>query len=112
MTKDYSEELKELIDKYKERGFRYAKPIDFLLERIGDTKENVERELSNLKNLQFCKKQIRNGENRYTLYYVYSNKKGRVYAITFEDKIVIITIFPLGRKTLKKYKKSLKGKEH
>lgn len=108
MTKDYSEELKELIEKYKERGFRYAKPLNFLLERMGDTKENIEKELINLKDLQFCRKQIRNEEIRYTFYYVYSSKRGRVYAISFEDKIVIITAFPLGRKTLKKYKKRFK----
>jgi len=105
MTKDYSEELKELIDKYKNKGFRYAKPIALLLERINDTKENVEKELINLNNLKFCNKQERKGETRYTLYYLYSHRKGRVYAITFEDKIVIVTIFPIGKKTLKKYKK-------
>ena len=105
MPKNYSEELKELIEKYKEKGFRYAKPIDFLLERIGDTKENVEKELIDFKDLKFCEKQERKGETRYTLYYVYSNKKGRIYAIAFEDNIVIITIFPIGKKTLKKCKK-------
>jgi len=105
MTKDYSEELKELIDKYKNKGFRYAKPINFLLERIGDTKENVEKELIDFKDLKLCEKQERKGEKRYILYYVYSNRKGRVYAIAFEDKIVIVTIFPIGKKTLKKYKK-------
>ena len=105
MPKNYSEELKELIEKYKEKGFRYAKPIDFLLERIGDTKENVEKELIDFKDLKFCEKQERKGETRYTLYYVYSNKKGRIYAIAFEDNIVTITIFPIGKKTLKKCKK-------
>jgi len=107
--KDYSEEVKELIKKYKDNGFRYAKPIDFLLERISGTKEDIEKELMDSKDLQFCERQIRKGETRYTLYYVYSNKKGRVYAITFEDKIVIITTFPIGRKTLKKHKKKFKS---
>ena len=105
MTKDYSKELKELIEKYKDKGFRYAKPINFLLERIGDTKEKIEKELIDFKDLKFCEKQERKGEIRYTLYYVYSNNKGRIYSITFEDKIVIVTIFPIGKKTLKKYKK-------
>ena len=107
MTKNYSEELKELIEKYRDKGFRYAKPVDLLLERINDTQENVEKELINLNNLKFCDKQERKGEIRYILYYIYSNKKGRVYAIAFEDKIVIITIFPIGKKTLKKYRKKL-----
>lgn len=105
MVKNYSDELKELIEKYKDKGFRYAKPVNLLLERINDTKENVEKELIELNNLRFCNKQERKGETRYILYYLYSNKKGRVYAIAFEDKIVIITVFPIGKKTLKKYKK-------
>ena|SRR3989344_6872990 len=109
MTEDYSRELKELIEEHKEKGFRYAKPLNFLLERINDTKENIEKELISLKNIKFCEKQERKGEVRYTLYYVYSNRKGRVYTITFEDKIVIITIFPIGKTTLKKYKKRFKS---
>ena len=109
MAKDYSEELKELVEKYKHNGFRYAKPLNFLLERMNDTKENIEKELISLKNIKFCEKQERKGEIRYNLYYVYSNRKGRVYVITFEDKIVIITIFPIGKTTLKKYKKRFKS---
>ena|SRR3989344_1999981 len=105
MAKNYLGELKELIERYKEKGFRYAKPIDFLLERINDTKENIEKELIDFKDLKFYEKQERKGEIRYTLYYVYSNRKGRVYVIAFENKIVIVTIFPIGKKTLKKYKK-------
>ena len=109
MTKDYSEELKELIEKYKHNGFRFAKPLDFLLERANDTKENIEKELISLKNINFCEKQERKGEIRYLLYFVYSNKRGRVYAITFKDKIIIITIFPIGKTTLKRYKKRFKS---
>jgi len=109
MAEDYSEELKELIEEYKNKGFRYAKPLDFLLERINGTKESIEKELISLKNIKFCEKQERKGEVRYTLYYVYSNRKGRAYSITFEDKIVIITIFPIGKTTLKKYKKRFKS---
>lgn len=109
MIRDYSEELRELIDKYKLKGFRYAKPLDFLLNRINDTKENIEKELINLNNLQFSEKQIRKGEIRYVLYFIYNNKKGRVYTLTFEDKIVVITIFPIGKTTLKKCKKRFKS---
>jgi len=105
MSEDYIEEVKRLIEEHKENGFRYAKRLDLLLDRISDTKENVEKELLDFKDLKFCKKQERKGEIRYTLYYIYSNKKGRIYALAFEDKIVVITMFPVGRKTLKKYKK-------
>jgi hypothetical protein len=105
MPEDYIKEVKELIEKHKTNGFRYAKPVDFLLDRISDTQENVEKELTSFKGLKFCERQERKGETRYTLYYVYSNTRGRIYAITFEDRIVIVTIFPIGKKTLKKYRK-------
>jgi hypothetical protein len=35
---------------------------------------------------------------------VYSGSKGRVYIIKFKDKIRVITVYPLGRRTLIKYK--------
>ena len=45
MTKNYAEELKELIDKYKEKGFEWGKPIDYLEFRNGCSKEDMEKEL-------------------------------------------------------------------
>ena len=48
-------------------------------------------------------------ELRYCLYFVYSNRKGRCSIITFTTKkIKIITVFPLGRKTLRKYNRKFK----
>ena len=103
--KDYSKEIKELIEKYKEKEFEYGKPIDFLLSRIKASKKEVEEEIINCKDLKFVEKQERKGEVRYVLYFVYSRSNGRAYVITFTNKIIIITIYPLGRKTLKKYRK-------
>ena len=91
MTRDYSEEVKRLIKKYKEKGFRYAKPSDFLLERIGASKEEIEKEIITYDNLEFCEKQTKKAETRYVLYFIYSKKRGRVYVLTFEDKIVMVT---------------------
>lgn len=109
MKKDYSEEVKELIKRYKEKGFRYAKPFNFLLERIEATKEEIEKEIINHNNLEFCEKQTKKAETRYDLYFVYSKKRGRVYILAFEDKITIIKVYPIGKRTLKKYKKRFKS---
>ena len=86
MTKDYSEELKELIDKYKEKGFEWGKPIDYLEYRNGCSKEDMEREVLNNKNVEYIEKQKESGETRYKLYFVYSSKTGRVYILKFTEK--------------------------
>jgi len=103
--KNYSEEVKRLIEKFKERGFEYGKPQDYLEFRNGCSIEEMEKELLEQKDLKFTEKQIREREKRYKLYYVYSKRKGRVYVITFRDKIRIVTIYPLGPGTLNKYHK-------
>lgn len=76
--KNYSEEVKELIEKYKEWGFEYGKPISYLEFRAGCSKEEIEEEILNLIGLEFTWRQIKEGEKRYKLYFVYSNKSGRV----------------------------------
>jgi len=101
---DFSEEVKRLIKEHKQNGFEYGKPIDFLMARNKITKEEIENELINCDEIAFAKKQERDDETRYLLYFVYSKRKGRAYVIKFKDKIRIITIYPLGRKTLKRYK--------
>jgi uncharacterized DUF497 family protein len=100
---DYSEELKQLIKKYKEKGFEYGKPKDYLEFRNGCSIEEMEKELLSLDDLKFTEKQIKEGEKRYKLYFIYTKKKGRAYAVTFREKIRIITIYPLGPGTLNKY---------
>ncbi len=104
--KDYSEEIKKLIEKFKEKGFEYGKTKEYLEFRNGCSIEDIEKELLEQKDLRFTEKQIKEGEKRYKLYYVYNKRKGRAYVITFRNKIRIITIYPLGPGTLNKYNKA------
>ena len=104
MVEDFSEEVQSLIEEFKSTGFEYGKKIEYLLFRNKiNKKEYFQEELTHLKNLKFTAKQTTNGEIRYVLYFVYSRSKGRAYAVTFRDMIRIITIYPLGRTTLRKY---------
>ena len=101
--RNYSEEIKGLIEKYKSKGFEYGKPVSYLEFRNGCLKEEWEKELIEFKDLEFAEKQIKEGEKRYKLYFVYSKKTGRVYVLTIRNKIRIISIYPLGKSTLKRY---------
>ena len=105
MKIDYSDEVKEIIKRYKKEDIKYAKPLDYLLWRNNLTKEQIEEELFSLNNLERAIKQERNNEVRYLLYFVHSKRRGRAFALHFNEKMTIITIYPLGRKTLLKYKK-------
>lgn len=105
MVKDYSEELRILIERYKDKGFEYGKPVEYLEFRNSCTHEEMEKEILNLENLEFVEKQYIEGETRYVVYFVYSGNRGRVYILKFTDKIRIISVYPLGRETLKNYKK-------
>ncbi len=105
MVKNYSEEFMVLIEKYKNKGFEYGKPISYLEFRNSCTKEEMEAEILDYKNLEFVAKQFVLGETKYALYFVYSGARGRVYVLKFGDKIRIITVYPLGRTTLKNYEK-------
>ena len=83
----------------------YIKSLNFLLPRIKSTKEEVEEEILSCAGLEFAEKQERGNETRYVLFFIYSRRKGRVYVLKFNDKINVITAFPLGKRTLKKYRK-------
>jgi len=101
--KDYSEEFKILLEKYREKEVEYGKPIDAIEFRNGLPIKEMEKELFVFKNLEFTERQMKEGERRYKIYHVYSSKKGRVYIITFRDKLRIISIYPLGPSTVKRY---------
>lgn len=103
MSKDYSERVKEIIRNFKNKGFEFGKTEKYLKHRIGISFKEMEEELQTCKNLIFTEKREINGEERYTLYFVYTKKSGRAYAIIFRNKIRIITVFPLGKRTLIKY---------
>ena len=108
MNKNYNEELKELINKYKEKGFEWGKPVEYLEFRNGCSKEEMEKEILDCNSLEFVDKQKEQGETRYKLYFIYDFKKGRVYVLKFTNKIRIITVYPLGKQTLKNYKRKFK----
>lgn len=105
MSKNYVDELKELIDKYKDKGFEWGKPIEYLEFRNGYSKEEMEKEILDYQNVEFVEKQREQEETRFKLYIVYSSKTGRVYVLRFTEKIIIITVYPIGRQTLKNYKR-------
>jgi len=108
MVKNYAEELKDLISKYKDKGFEWGKPIEYLEFRNGCSKEEMEIEILNYDNVEFVEKQLEQDETRYKLYFVYSSKTGRVYVLKFTEKIRIITVYPIGKTTLKNYKGKFK----
>lgn len=68
----------------------------------------MEKEILSLSDIEFINKQNEQGEIRYKLYFLYSSKTGRVYVIKFTEKIRVITVYPLGKYTLKNYMKKLK----
>ncbi len=106
MKQDYSGEVKELIKKYKKEDIVYGKGLDFFIRRIKAGKEEIENEVLNCNDLSLTERQLKDGEIRYALFFIYSKRKGRKYVINFrEAKLRIITIIPLGRKTLTRYKK-------
>ena len=105
MKKEDLDELKNLLENYKEKGIRYGKPLKLLLERNDTTEEEVNKELFSLINLEHIEKQEKDGEIRYVLFFVYNKRRGRQYVLTFREKIIVVTLFPFGRKTLLKYRK-------
>lgn len=98
-------EVKNLIAKYSKEDIIFGKRENYILERINATKEEIIKELLSPENLKFVEKQERDNETRYALFFVYSKRSGRVYVITFRDKLRVITAYPLGKKTLFRYNK-------
>lgn len=84
----------------------------FLCKRNNIPVEKMKEEVLNLKDLTFTEKQLveydGEKEERFRCYFVYSNNRGRCYVIKFDNQIRIITVFPLGRTTLKRYRKKFK----
>lgn len=85
------------------KEIEYGKPLKLLQFKSNLTEEQIKKELFNFKFLAFVEKQDRDNETRYVLYFVYSKKRGMVFVITFREKIRIITLYPLGQNTLRKY---------
>jgi hypothetical protein len=104
MKKNYSDEVKELIKRYnKEEDIVLLKSDIYITKRNNTTTEEIKREILEVQKLYYTEKQERQDGVRYALFFKYSNKKGRCYVIEFNNKIKVVTVFPLGKKTLKKY---------
>ena len=100
------EEIKNLLKNYLKENVEFGKDESYLCFRNDCSKEDFFEEIFSLNNFEYAVKQMKDGEERYALYYVYSKKKGRVYVLRFyPEKIRVITIFTIGRRTLNKYSK-------
>ena len=108
MPKNYSEELKELIEKFKDKGFEWGKSINYLEFRNGCSKEEMIKEILDCSNVEYVEKQRVQEETRYKLYFIYSSKTGRVYVLKFTTKIRVITVYPLSEATARNYKRKFK----
>ena len=102
--KNYSKEVKEFI-KSCDKEIVFGKPLELLCWRNRCTLEDIKEDLFK-REANYVHLQNRDNETRYILYHIYSEKKGRAYVITFRgNKIRVITIYPIGTKTLIRYKK-------
>jgi len=94
--------------------FTKVRLIDWLCIRNNSTLGEMKEEIINLKYLVFTEKQeIKyNGEieERFKCYFVYSGNRGRCYVLKFNHQIKVITVFPLGRTTLRRYGRRFKYK--
>jgi len=86
MTKDYSEEVKNLIEKYKKEDIEYHKPIRYLCQRSGLTKDEIEETIMFCRNLSFTELQKKQYETRYAMFFIYSEKKGKCFVLTLDKK--------------------------
>jgi len=108
---DWSDFVIENIGKRAEIIFT-KKDNAFLEGRNKITVEEMKEELWTAKCLFFTHRQIISyqgkEEERFKCYFVYSNTKGRCYVLRFNHQVKVITVFPLGRRTLVKYKRRFK----
>ncbi len=105
MKKDYSDETKKLIKKYKKEDIKYLKPIEYLSKRNQMTKEQMDGKIINLNDLKYTEKQEKPSGTRYALFFIHSTIKGHCYVLEFDKNIKVATIYPLGRRTIRRYKK-------
>lgn len=103
MPEDCSIEVRTLIKKYKREDIEFGKPMNIISHDIHLTEEQIKDELFSLKDITCTAKQNVSGEIRYVIYFVYGKVKGRAYTLTFRNKIRVITVIPLGKRTLRKY---------
>ena len=105
MVKDYTEEVKKLIKEYKKEDIEYHKPIKYLCQRNSLTQDEIEESIMSCKEISFTELQEKSYETRYALFFVYNKRRGNCFVLTFDEKITVVTIYPIGRKTILRYKK-------
>ena len=114
MSKNWIEVFKSKIKNFDNNTivFTKSKQLDWLEERNDFSIEEMKYEILTSKGLVFVEKQEIEfqgiTEERFKCYFVYSLSKGRCYVIKFNSIIKVVTVFPIGRATLKKYRKKLK----
>ncbi len=114
MRKDYSSMVKDIIRKYTTENVQFTKShmLDWLSHRNGCSIQDMKEEIIGLKNFVFAERQVIDfqgqQEIRYRCYFVYSHSRGRCYIIRTNHALKVITVFPLGRQTLTKYRKKFK----
>ncbi len=114
VKRDKSDVVKEKVKKYTKDQVVFTKSriLDWLCKRNNTIVEKMKEEVLNPKGLIFTEKQQveydGEKEERFRCYFIYSNNRGRCYVLKFDNQIRIITVFPLGRTTLKRYRKKFK----
>ncbi len=112
--KDWSGVVREKVKSYKRSQiwFTKLKLLEWLCRRNNTSLEEMKDEILTLDNMVFVEKQEAyfesQTEERFRLYLVYSGSKGRCYVLRFNHDLKIITVFPLGRATLRKYERRFK----
>jgi hypothetical protein len=112
--RDKSNVVKERVKRYKKDQIIFTKSriINWLCKINNMIVEEMKEEVLNPANLTFTEEQQieyeGKKEERFRCYFVYSNNRGRCYILKFDKQIKVITVFPLGRTTLKRYRKRFK----
>lgn len=114
MKKDWSDFIRTKVKGYdtSEIIFTKKKQLDWLANRNKCSLDEMKKEIFDPKDLVFTEKQVvdfeGHKEERYKCYFVYSSTRGRLYVLSFNGIIKAITVVPLGRATLRRYKKRFK----
>ena len=114
VKQDWSDVIKEKVKKYSKNQIIFTKSrlIDWLCNRNQSSIDKMKEEIINSNQLIFTEKQEVDyegeKEERFKCYFIYSGNKGRCYVLKFNHQIKVITAFPLGRTTLKKYRRRFK----
>ena len=112
--KDWSDVIKDKINRFSKDEIIFTKSrlIDWLCRRNKSTLDEMKAEVLNYKDLVFTEKQEVEFEGkkevRFRCYFVYSRNRGRCYVLKFNHELKVITVFPLGRTTLKRYRRRFK----